>query len=77
MIPYVQIVAAEISPSDDVPAIRVRTRGGRQYQWFPNWMQGSFNPEEVLARIRAAAKLPAHNNEPQSANDERPTTNDQ
>lgn len=65
MIPYDQIITAEIPP-DDVPAVRVRTRAGREYQWFRTWMQGVFDPAEVLAKIREAAHL----------NDERPTTND-
>ena len=73
MIPYNQIAAAEVSPSDDVPTIRVRTRGDRQYQWFPSWMQGSFNPEEVLRKIRTAAELPTSADESRTANDEKPT----
>src|SRR5450432_172511 len=34
MVPYDQIVAAEVPESSDVPAVLVRTRGGRQYEWF-------------------------------------------
>jgi len=59
MIPYDQIVSAKIEqPNPDDPAeIVVRTRTRRQYAWYRTWMQGLFNAEEVLAKIRAAAHL--------------------
>jgi len=57
MVPYDQIVAAEIE-KDDVPAaIVVRTRRGRRYQWYSTWLQGNFNPEMVLKKLRDAARL--------------------
>jgi hypothetical protein len=67
LIPYDQIASAEIvQPTpDDAAAILVRTRAGRRYQWFRTWMQGTFDPEVVLAKIRSAAP----------ANDEIPATN--
>ena len=59
MIPYDQIASAEIEKlADDDPAtIVVRTRRGRRYQWYRTWMQGIFDPEKVLEKIRAAARL--------------------
>ena len=57
MIPYDQIVSAEISPSDDAPSVTVKTRAGRRYQWYRAWSQGIFDPPQVLAQIRAAAHL--------------------
>jgi hypothetical protein len=59
MIPYDQIASAEIerSESGDVPAIAVRTRKGRRYQWYRAWMQRVFDPEKVLEKIRTAAHL--------------------
>jgi len=59
MVPYDQIVSAEIEKpgSDDPAAIVVHTRGGRRYQWYRTWMQGVFNPEQVLEKIRTAAHL--------------------
>jgi hypothetical protein len=59
LIPYDQIVFAEIErpTSDDPPAIVVHTRRGRHYQWFRTWMQGTFNPDKTLEKIRAAAHL--------------------
>ncbi len=56
MVPYDQIVSAE-KTFDDVLAISVTTRKGRRYQWYRTWMQGKFNPDQVLERIRAAAHL--------------------
>ena len=72
MVPYDQIAAAEVPESNDVPAVLVRTRSGRQYEWFRSWMQGNFNPEEVVTRIRGKAKLPERVNAPQTTNHERP-----
>jgi hypothetical protein len=59
LVPYDQIASAEIEKSgDDVAgALVIRTRKGRRRQWYPGWMTGRFNPEEVLARVRAAAHL--------------------
>lgn len=59
MVPYDQIVSAEIeqTTSDDPAAIVVHTRGGRVYQWYRTWLQGIFDPEKTLAKIRAAAHL--------------------
>jgi hypothetical protein len=56
MVPYDQIVSAE-KIFDDVPAISVTTRKGRRYQWYRTWMQGTFDPQQVLEKIRAAAHL--------------------
>jgi hypothetical protein len=59
MIPYDQIVLAEVEKGADgeAPAIVVRTRSGRRYQWYRTWLQGIFEPEKMLERIRAAAHL--------------------
>jgi hypothetical protein len=59
MVPYDQIASAEISEpgSDEPAAIAVRTRTGRRYQWYSTWLQGLFNPEKVLEKIRAATHL--------------------
>lgn len=59
MIPYNQIASAEIDQptSDDPAAVVVRTRTGKRYQWFRTWMQGRFNPQEVVEKIRANAHL--------------------
>jgi hypothetical protein len=59
MIPYNQVASAEIEKSagDDAPAVVVHTRTGRRYQWYRSWMQGRFDAEKVLAKIRAAAHL--------------------
>lgn len=59
MVPYHQIASAEIeqASSDDPAAIVVHTRTGRRYQWYRTWLQGIFNPEEVVAKIRAATHL--------------------
>ena len=60
LIPYDQIAAAELDndAGDAAPtAIVVRTKAGRRYEWFSTWTQGVFNPEQVLARTRTAARL--------------------
>jgi hypothetical protein len=61
LIPYDQIASAEIErpTSDDPATIIVRTKSGRCYQWFRTWMQGRFDPEQTLAKIRTAAHLDA------------------
>ncbi len=56
LIPYDQIASAEVA-RDDVPALIVRTRSNRRYQWFRTWMQGHFDPEKTLGKIRASAHL--------------------
>jgi len=59
MVPYAQIASAEIETagSDDPATIVVRTRAGRRYQWYSTWLQGSFDPERVLGKIRSAAQM--------------------
>lgn len=59
LVPYDQIVSAELeqATSDDPAAIVVHTRDGRQYQWYRTFMQGRFDPEMTLEKIRAAAHL--------------------
>jgi hypothetical protein len=59
LIPYDQIASAELEKvADDDPAsIIIRTRRGRRYQWYRTWMQGNFDPEKVLEKVRAAARL--------------------
>jgi hypothetical protein len=59
LVPYDQIVSAEIeqAASDDPVALLVRTRKGRQYQWFRTLLQGRFDPEKTLEKIREAAGL--------------------
>jgi hypothetical protein len=57
MIPYDQIASADKVGGDDTPAITVKTRTGKRHQWYRTWMQGSFDPEKVLEKIRAAAHL--------------------
>jgi hypothetical protein len=74
MVPYDQIATAEVPEPADVPAVLVRTRGGRQYEWFRNWTQGNFNPAEVVTKVREAAKLPKDPAAPQTTNGERPAT---
>jgi hypothetical protein len=64
MIPYDQIVSAEIeaTTADDPAAIVVRTRKGRQYQWYRTWMQGIFDADALLEKIRSvipATDIPA------------------
>jgi hypothetical protein len=56
MIPYDQIVSAD-KVGEDIPAIKIKARSGKRYQWYRAWMQGTFDPEKVLAKIRAAAQL--------------------
>jgi hypothetical protein len=58
IVPYDQIVAAHVDKgsSDDAPAVVVRTRKGRQYQWYRAWLQGIFDPQKTLEKIRAAAQ---------------------
>ena len=55
MIPFDQILSVEIEKagSDDPAAIVVRTRKGRHYQWYRTWMQGVFDPDAVLGKIRS------------------------
>jgi hypothetical protein len=59
MVPYDQIVSAEVEKAegDDPGAIVLRTRSRRRYQWYSTRLQGNFNPEKVLNKIRAAARL--------------------
>ncbi len=57
MVPYDQIVRAELASDEGTPGVIVHTRGGRRYQWYRSWFQGSFNPEQVVEKIRAAARL--------------------
>ncbi|HEY6369507.1 MAG TPA: hypothetical protein VIX37_02935 [Candidatus Sulfotelmatobacter sp.] len=59
MVAYDQIVSAEIEQgtSDDPAAIVVHTREGRRDEWYRTWLQGIFDPEKTLAKIRAAAHL--------------------
>ena len=59
MVPYDQILSAETynAGGDDPAAVMLRTRAGRRYQWYSTWLQGKFNPEKVLEKIRAAARL--------------------
>jgi len=59
MVPYDQIASAKLEKigDDDPASIVVRTRAGRRYQWYSAWLQGIFNPEQVLEKIRAAAHL--------------------
>ncbi|HET6181203.1 MAG TPA: hypothetical protein VFE61_30075 [Candidatus Sulfotelmatobacter sp.] len=47
-VPYDPIVAAhvDIGNSDDAPPVVVRTRKGRQYQWYRTWLQGIFDTSE-------------------------------
>jgi hypothetical protein len=56
MVPYDQIVSAK-DIFDEVPGVSVTTRKGRRYQWYRTWMQGTFDPQKVLEKIRAAAHL--------------------
>jgi|SRR5579863_4805630 len=58
IVPYDQVVSAEIETTGgEPPSIVVQTRGGRRYQWYRTWMQGLFDPDKTLAKIRAAAHL--------------------
>jgi hypothetical protein len=57
MVPYDQIASAEIErpTAEDSAALVVHTRRGRRYQWYSTWLQGIFDPEKVVEKIRAAA----------------------
>lgn len=59
MVPYDQIARAELDglESDDPAAVVVYTCNGRRYQWYRTWMQGIFDPERVVSKIRAVARL--------------------
>jgi hypothetical protein len=57
MIPYDQIVSARVETEDNVPAIVVHTHSGRHYQWYRTWIQGIFDPDKTLEKIRAVAHL--------------------
>lgn len=59
MIPYDQIASARLEQTngDDPAAIVVHTRSKRRYQWYRTWLQGTFDPEKVLDKIRASAHL--------------------
>jgi hypothetical protein len=59
MVPLNQIVFAEIEHAtlDDPTAIVLLTRKRRRYQWYRTWLQGVFDPEKVLDKIRASAHL--------------------
>jgi len=74
LVPYDQIVAAEIeqSSNDEPVAIVVHTRNGRQFQWYRTFMQGRFDPEETLKKIRAAVHL----DEKSSATNDQAATSD-
>jgi hypothetical protein len=62
MVPYDQIVSAVVEMNSggeppSTPTIVVRTRSGRRYQWYRTWLQGIFDPEKTLEKIRAVAHL--------------------
>jgi hypothetical protein len=59
LVPYDQIASAatEQTADDDPVALVVRTRKGRQYQWFSTFLEGRFDPAEALGKIRRAAHL--------------------
>jgi hypothetical protein len=68
LVPYNQIVSAAIDQptSEDPATIIVRARSGRHYQWFRTWMQGMFDPEKTLEKIRTAAHLDDPKEPPES-----------
>jgi hypothetical protein len=55
MVPYDQIASAEMASDEGAAAVVVLTHSGRRYQWYSTFMQGRFNAEKVLGKIRAAA----------------------
>jgi hypothetical protein len=59
MVPYERIASVEVEKPEGEPAtsLIVHTLKGRRYQWYPGWMQGTFDPEEVAEKIRRTAKL--------------------
>jgi hypothetical protein len=57
MVPYDQIASVEMASDEGTAAVIVHTRSGRRYQWYRTWMQGKFDPQKVLEKIRAAAHL--------------------
>ena len=57
VVPYDQIVSADSDGSDGPAAIMLRTRAGRRYHWYSTWLQGTFDPEKVLEKIRTTARL--------------------
>lgn len=58
MVPYGRIASADVvRDGEEATAVALRTRNGRRYQWYRSWTQGRFEPENVLAKIRLAARL--------------------
>jgi len=62
MVPFDQIVSAAVEFDSGgeppaTPSIVVRTRSGRRYQWYRTWLQGIFDPEKTLEKVRAGAHL--------------------
>lgn len=55
MIPYDQIASVEKTSDEGTASVVAHTRAGRRYQWYSTWMQGIFNAEQVLTKIRTAA----------------------
>lgn len=53
VVPYASIsyTGLDRGIGEDAPRIVVYTWEGRTYRWPRTWMQGLFDPEEVLARI--------------------------
>jgi len=58
MIPYSQIRSAEVDQpeSGDPASIVIKTKS-RTYRWYRTWMQGRFDPQEVVEKIRANAGI--------------------
>lgn len=61
VVPFDQIVSAQhvldSSGEGTTHVIEVVTSIGHEYQWYRTWIQGRFDPRQVLAKICGAARL--------------------
>jgi hypothetical protein len=67
MVPYDQIASAETVSDEGTAGVVVHTHSGRRYQWYSTFMQGTFNAEKVVDKVRAAARFDTLPVEPPSA----------
>lgn len=60
VVPY-HVISAALKESpvgvDAVPAIVVHTKDGRTYRWPRTWIQGNFDPDQVLISISKRANF--------------------
>ncbi|HKW62103.1 MAG TPA: hypothetical protein VJN89_06125 [Candidatus Acidoferrum sp.] len=59
VIPYDKIVGVEVvvGLGDDADTVVLTTREGKTYEWHRTWIQGKFDPNQVLGKIQSAARL--------------------